>query len=158
MRNKIFFSTLLSLTIFGITILLDSCANSTGAKANIYMHSAQYLNPDIDGKPSPIVVSIYALKTPFQFNQATYNQLDNNAAAILNTNLIDRQSIELRPATQRKTIQMITPNTHYLGITAAYRNIDIANWRNVIKVPKKQRNINIFINLESQGLIAKIIK
>ncbi len=147
------FSTLLFISAF----TLSACSNNNGTEAKIAFNSAHYLNPDINGHASPVVVSLYELKTPFEFKQANFMQLDQNASSLLGTNLIDKQTVEIRPGAQKIITQSITPNTHYLGIAAAYRNIDSASWRSVINIPEKTKKITVQVNLESEGLIAKRI-
>ena len=138
------------------SLLIISCASNNGTEVHIDMQTAKYLNPDLTGKPSPIVLNFYELKTPFSFKQASYNSLTNNPGSVLGSNLIDKQSIELRPGSKHKMTQWVSLNSHYMGITAAYRNIDKAIWRKVIKIPRKTKKIKLLINLESQGLIVTL--
>jgi type VI secretion system protein VasD len=143
--------------LLALIALSAGCATPNGTNANVNLQAAKYLNPDIDGNPSPVVVSFYELSTPFAFKQANFYRLTNNAAAVLGTNLIDKQTFEMRPGSNRNITQFITPNAHYLGITAAYRNIDQANWRSIIKIPPKAKSLKVLVSLESQGLTTKTI-
>ena len=152
LKQKTMIFTAISL----VFVLLSGCAHYDGTETKLTLRAVQYLNPDISGKPSPVVVSIYELKSPFAFKQASYNQLNTNTSALLGTMLIDKQAIEIRPGEEKKKTKYLTPNSHYLGITVAYRNIDQANWRKIIELPHQAKKVKITLNLESQGLITKV--
>jgi len=139
-------------------VTLSHCSNPTTPTAKFNFAAAQYLNPDINGNPAPLVVEVYELKTPYNFSQANYTELTSNAAALLGSTLIDKQNIELRPGTQQVLIQPLTAETRYIGITAGFRNIDQATWRNVITVPDNKKQITIAVTLESQNLNIKMLK
>ncbi len=103
------------------------------------------------GNPSPIVVTVYQLKSPFAFEQSSFDALENNSAKALGNDLLDRQTIEVRPNSQQYLDISLSGQTQYLGIVAAYRNINQAIWHKAIKIRPKQAK-PIQINLESQAL------
>jgi type VI secretion system protein VasD len=142
------------LSLILATTLLTGCAifGPSVPHASIDIQSAKYLNPDINGNPSPIVVTIYELKNQFAFKQASYDALATNSSSILGGDLIDQQTIEVRPDTVMSVSQPLSPNTQYLGIVAAYRNIDQATWRTTVAVPSTANSFDIRLSLESQGL------
>lgn len=151
MQRK-FFKTM---TTLSMAALLTACAHTTThpGLAMVNLHTANYLNPDINGKASPVVVTLYQLKSPYNFKQASYAELSDNASRVLGNDLVDKNTLEMRPGSSRTIEQHIDENTQYLGIVAAYRDIQSANWHKVIKVnPTSQANVNI--NLESQGVVA----
>lgn len=140
-----------------IVFSLTACAtNSSGISIKIY--SANYLNPDIDGNASPVVVSIYQLKSPFRFDASNYQALAKNNSSILGEELIDRRTIEIRPG-EHKTINLgLAQETHYIGILAEYRKINQGQWHTTLKIPSRSEETNIVINLESQGISAELVK
>jgi type VI secretion system protein VasD len=142
-----------------VVVGLTSCAmfNRQGQYAQVRMQAAQYLNPDVTGNPSPLVVTIYQLKKPFSFQQASYSALAQNSASVLGNDLVDKKVVEIRPGDHENVNQVLAQNTKYLGIVAAYRNIDQAMWRKVIKVPTTKNSV-VNLNLESQGLTASLAK
>lgn len=133
-----------------ISSILAACASNEMA---LTIQSVSYLNPDINGLASPVVVSIYQLKAPYNFNNADYDSLAANSSAILGSDLIDKQTAEIRPAENKVIRFELSPSTQYIGIVAAYRTIDIAQWHTAIQVPNNKRSKHMTINLESQGLI-----
>ena len=127
-----------------------------GSKADIEISAVEYLNPNSSGQASPIVVTFYQLKSPYDFNQASYHELANNSAKVLSSGLIDKTTIEVRPSENKHISIPISPNTEYLGIVAAYRDIDHATWHTSVQLKnKKNKNDRIQIALESRALSAK---
>ena len=151
-------------------MFLSGCASTSGVNANVHIVSASYLNPSDSGEASPITLTFYELKSSAAFKQADYFDLDSSAASVLNSDLIDKQSIEVRPGESLKQGLFLPDGVKYVGITAGYRNIDQSIWRATIPVLNKkshigqlkawqsQKNINIYIHLQSQQLIAGLKK
>ncbi len=147
------------MTRFGIIaclgILLAGCAQPPSALMEI--HSAHYLNPDVDGNASPVVVTVYQLKSTFNFQQATYDQLSTNSGDVLGADLIDRSTIEVRPDSDDSVRQTLSPNTQFLGIVAAYRNIGGATWRQTVPVTNAPNEETVItLDLESEALTATV--
>jgi type VI secretion system protein VasD len=149
------------------SILLVGCATQNQRQATMHMSAAHYLNPSIAGGAEPITVDFYVLKTPVAFKSANYFQLTQNTAAVLGDQLIDKQSVEVRPDQHFDHALFLPPNVHYIGITAGYRNINQSKWRAVITVPvhkdkklsvlKSNQNVNVDVVLQSQELHAQLL-
>ncbi len=137
-------------------LILTGCQTPNGIKTALNVNTAAYLNPDINGNAAPLMISVFELKTPVQFEQANYQQLSSNSAQTLGTALIDKQYYEIQPGMSQHINQYITTNTRYIGIIASYRNIDQASWRKVLTVPQSSSHLAVNINLESQSLSAHI--
>lgn len=136
-----------------VTALLTSCSWFTSAPhADITFKSAHYLNPDINGRPAPVVVTIYQLKNAYTFKQADSASLMADSAKILGGDLIDKNTIEIRPDNTQSISQKLDPNAEYLGIVADYRNATTESWHKAVKLDDSGGDrADITINLESQG-------
>jgi len=139
-----------------LILILQGCAAHSGIKSDINVKTAAYLNPDINGHPSPVVLTIYELKSQQYFNQATYNQLATEPTNTLKTSLIDLHPFEIQPNYNFNDTLYLNNNIHYIGVTAAYRNIDSALWKKLLPLPHNTKKIKLLINLESENLLAKI--
>jgi len=153
----IFFKWSLRIFLLSLLAFSSSCQFKNNPTAYLNLKSAKYLNPNIHGTASPVVVTIYQLKASEKFNQSDFTDLSKNIIKFLGSDLIDKQSIEIRPNSQHEIKLTLSSNTNYLGITAGYRNINYAKWRKIINILPEDSKINININLESQG-ISLIIK
>ena len=87
------------------------------------------VNPDPSGRPSPIFVRYYQLGATSTFESADYFQLHDKDAAILGPTLLDRQELPLTPGSSQKIAITAKPGTAAIGVVAAYRDIDKAQWR-----------------------------
>ena len=162
MKKTIFIVVLLSLAMLG----LNGCTSPNAIQANMNVQAAKYLNPDVNGRASPIEVSFYQLKTPFAFNQANFYKLQDNAAAVLQDNLVDKNTIEIRPNQQRVYKLSLPMSVHFVGITAGFRSMDHAKWRALIRVPKPKskwyhwwnaNEITVSVDLHTQEIKARLI-
>jgi type VI secretion system protein VasD len=92
--------------------------------------SAADLNPDQDGRPSPVVVRLYQLSSTTDFANAEFEAVYPNDGAILAKTIVGtKQEVPVLPG-QRTTIQIEFANeARALGILVAYQDKDHANWR-----------------------------
>jgi type VI secretion system protein VasD len=139
--------------------MLTACSvfpSKSNKYAKINTQAVSYLNPDVNGRPSPLVVTIYQLKNAYKFKQADYESLAINSAKVLGGDLIDQSSIEIRPGTKNTVQLTLSPHTDYLGIMAAYRNINNGVWHKAIKLSDGVgSHTKVQIDLESQGFAAR---
>jgi type VI secretion system protein VasD len=123
-------------------------------RANINLKSAHYLNPDINGEASPVVVTLYQLKNQQRFQQAIYTQLIADPVAVLQEDLIDKRTFQVRPDESTSMSVELSDHANYLGIAAAYSNINHAKWQQIIPLEAKSTS-RIGLFLETQGIKVK---
>lgn len=145
--TNIFFTTVLAINV----LTLVGCA----AVAKLDVNSVSYLNPDIDGKASPVMVTVYQLKNSYNFSQADYQSLTSNAAKVLGEDIIDKNSFPVKPAANFTFSEKVYPNTKFIGVVAAYRDPDSVSWHKVVKLKKVGGSVKIHLNLESAGITVK---
>ncbi len=138
------------------SLMLVGCGKSPDVTASMNLKSADYLNPDVGGDASPLMVSFYELTSPMSFKQANYFDLSANAESVLQDTLIDKQTIEMRPGESRSYTLNFPRTVRYIGVTAGYRRIDQAEWRRVIAVPSKKNSVSVLVNLESEALKTRV--
>ncbi len=143
--------------LLALTLWLSGCAwPHYIANLNVNIQGASYLNPDVNGRASPLVLTFYQLKSPYQFQQLSFEQLGANAGKNLGTDLIDKQSVEIRPDSNRKAQFALPEDAKYIGIVASYRNIDHSKWRQLVQIPKPGRTTYIWADCQSQAIKATI--
>ncbi len=98
------------------------------------------LNPDPSGRASPLVVRLYELKDRQAFDRADFFDLWDNEAATLGQDLVARDEIQLEPGQQRKLERHLDDATRYLGVVAAFRDLDNADWRSVAEIRQNHGN------------------
>ncbi|MGH8199163.1 MAG: type VI secretion system lipoprotein TssJ [Steroidobacteraceae bacterium] len=95
------------------------------------------VNPDSQGRPSPVVVRIYQLRGDAQFNDAAFFALFDNEKSTLGEDLIMRDERTLFPGQSAPLSLALAPDARFLGVVAAYRDIRSSRWRAVVGVPEK---------------------
>ncbi len=92
----------------------------------------------IQNVPSPVVVRVYQLKSPAAFEEADYFQLANSEGDVLGDDLLGKDEYFLKPGESEVVVSEVNPDTRYLGLVAAFYNIDAATWRGTIPVPPNE--------------------
>lgn len=95
------------------------------------------INPDSDGRPSPVVVRVFQLRTDAEFNGAQFFALYDNEKAVLAAGLISRDEFTVLPGQQDVRAFPIAPDARFLGVMAAFRD-PAAQWRVLVPVPAKR--------------------
>lgn len=143
--------------LISIFIISSGCSSHNGILTELNFKTASYLNPDTSGNASPVVVTLYELKSEKYFTQASFDELYDHPMDTLKSSLVDLHHFEIRPHENCKQVLYINPESEYIGITAAYRNIDTAEWKKLLPVNSRKKII-LEVELESDNLQTKIEK
>ena len=109
------------------------------------------VNPDRAGRPSPIVVRIYELKSVAAFNGADFFALFDNEGAALSGELVGREEFQLQPGETRQYRRQLQPDTKFIGVVGAFRDLEQSRWRQTVPVPSK-RSPTITIGLQARAV------
>ncbi|MEJ2326315.1 MAG: type VI secretion system lipoprotein TssJ [Chromatiaceae bacterium] len=111
--------------------VLGGCAGGTPPPTLISAEIAAEpgINPNAAGQPSPLVVRLYELKTTGSFEGADFFTLFDKESAALGPDLLAREELDMRPGTARTVVRKAAPDTQYLGVVGAYRDLDESRWR-----------------------------
>ncbi len=114
---------------------------------NAEVLASDVINPDGEGRPSPIVVRLYELKNLGTFNTIEFFPLYNEEAATLGDDLVYREEFSLIPGGKKLYTRTPAADTQYLAVIAAFRNIDQATWKAAVPIPA-ERITNLIIQLD----------
>jgi type VI secretion system protein VasD len=118
--------------------------------------TAPDVNPDPSGRASPIFVRYYQLAATETFSTVDYFQLHDKDSAILGQSLLDRQELPLTPGTSQTIKFAPKPGTIAIGVAAAYRDIDQAQWRAQAPVaPNKTNQLQVQLNKLALSITAE---
>jgi len=95
------------------------------------------VNPDRGGRPSPIVVRVYELKAVAAFNSADFFSLYDKEQETIGGDLVGREEFLLQPSESRQYRRQFQPDTKFIGVIGAYRDLEQSRWRQVMPVPAK---------------------
>ncbi|MCV4283375.1 type VI secretion system lipoprotein TssJ [Pseudomonas capsici] len=134
-RMTAFSKTLAALT--GL-VLLAGCSTlspySHLTKLNLKLTASDRLNPDLNGRPSPIVVRLFELKHPVAFENADFFSLYERAKESLAPDMVTSEELELRPGETVDLKLTVGEGSRYVGILAAYRDLPETRWRYTLQV------------------------
>lgn len=146
------------LALFTALLALSGCAAlspySEMTKLDLTLNGSEQLNPDLNGRPSPIVLRLIELKHPVAFETADFFSLYQRPKEALAPDMVVLEELELRPGEQREMKLSVQPGSRYVGVLAAYRDLPESNWRVVIPLQEKQRNSSV-LTLDAQGIKAQ---
>lgn len=100
--------------------------------------AAADVNPDIEGRPAPVVVRLYELAADTSFGNADFFQLNDDDATVLGADLVARSEYVLVPGETVRVSKTLSEDVRFLGATAAYQAIEMAAWRALMPVPANQ--------------------
>ena len=128
---------------------LSGCAYfmSDLTKVDMRIVAGGDVNPDDSGRPSPVVVRVVELKSPAVFESADFFALYQDEAQTLGADLVATEEFEFKPGDVQDLKFALKPESNYVGILAAYRQMDKANWRLVLPLQLKDKNqITVLLN------------
>jgi type VI secretion system protein VasD len=135
-RSTVFFKTL---TALAALVLIAGCSSlspySHLTKLNLKLTASDQVNPDLNGRPSPIVVRLIELKHPVAFENADFFSLYDRARETLAPDMVASEEMELRPGETVELKLSVAQGSRYVGVLAAYRDLSDTQWRYTLQVP-----------------------
>jgi len=125
----------LSLLASSLALLVGCSSGPTLVQGTIKAEPA--VNPDRGGRPSPIVVRVYELKAVAAFNGADFFALYDKEQETIGGDLVGREEFLLQPSESRQYRRQFQPDTKFIGVIGAYRDLEQSRWRQVMPVPAK---------------------
>ena len=113
------------------------------------------VNPDVRGRPSPVVVRVYELKSVAAFNGADFFSLFEKEAEALSGELVGREEYQLSPGESRPYQRQLQPETKFIGVVAAFRDLEGSRWRQTAPVPDK-RSPTITIGIDARAVMVAV--
>ncbi|WP_394144953.1 type VI secretion system lipoprotein TssJ [Vibrio atypicus] len=107
---------------------------------------AENINPDINGRPSPVVVKVFELSSRTLFDNQDFFALFDDADSVLGPDLISKTEFDFEPNSKYEHSLSLSPGVRYAGVLVAYRDIDTASWREVVEIdPTNYEVFNIHV-------------
>jgi len=94
------------------------------------------INPDSEGRASPVVIRLFQLRTDAEFAGARFFPLYDHEKEVLGQSLISRDEFPLAPGATREQDLPVSPDARFFGVLVAFRD-PAAQWRAVVPVPPK---------------------
>ncbi len=138
-----------ALALIGAAVPLSACGmmREPQTELTFTVTADGTINPNEDTEASPVLVRVYELKSPTAFQQATLFELLDDDQGKLGADLVARREIEIKPNDTEEFERETAADTRYIGVVAAFRNIDTATWRGTTQIePRGDNRIQIIVS------------
>jgi len=121
-------------------LMLSSCAQPAPEETRLLLdfNVAHSVNPDDRDRPSPLVISIFELKSAETFQQADLFMLYERPVNELANDLVSKRRLrELVPGIDRTDNLLLSPDTRYIGVLAEFVHLQGAKARVLVPIQPK---------------------
>lgn len=158
--------TCLRLLLVSVSLAAAASAPTASAADKVtvkgHITTAAELNPDYRGRPSPVALIVFQLKSADAFKNADFFALYDPDTSVLGGDLIARSQRILQPGQSLDIEEEFDEGTRFIGFVAAFRDIEHAQWRGLVELPQKGFFKNLFkkskllIDLQALEVAARI--
>lgn len=149
LKNQHFKNFLPALIILLPLILMSGCGSSG---MTLSMAGLPNVNPDSTGRPSPVLIKMYELKSEPVFKQAEMLPLFEDPTGVLGPDMVAFDEITLVPGEAKTIVYEPSPETRFVGILACFRDSGKGPWK-VIKTVNPEKSSKIALELNGSSLI-----
>lgn len=96
------------------------------------------LNPDRNGKATPVQVKLFRLRSATAFNGGDFFTLYEKDDQILGSELVSKETLILQPGETKTVLGKAGSDERLLGVFVAYRDIEKSVWRGLAPLPAPQ--------------------
>lgn len=131
----------------GIMLCTFLCGCASSDHFSLVFKSDQEINPDINGRSSPLDVHVYQLIDSKKFMQVNFFDLYNDAKLALGEDLLEERRLEIKPNQEVKIDFPDNLKSKDLGFLFAYHDLEGAKWREVVT---QSNNSPLYIDLKAR--------
>jgi type VI secretion system protein VasD len=146
----------LMLTAAALTLpVIAGCAS--GPKpviARITLEASAGVNPDQRGRPSPVAVKLFELKSLASFERADFFSLFDRERETLGSELVGRDELVMKPGDHVSQERKLSPEVRFIGVLVGFRDLERSQWRLAIPIDPK-RTQPIVVQLEPMRVALK---
>jgi type VI secretion system protein VasD len=108
---------------------------------SLTLRAAPDMNADETGTGLPVQVRVLLLASANELMEADFFALDADPAAVLGKALVAEERLVLAPGRTEVWQRRLDEGVRFVGIVAAYRDIDNVQWRAFAEVPREQTTL-----------------
>ena len=142
---------------FAVAFLAGCASAPKPTEITGVLQASANVNPSVSKRPSPLLVRVYELKATTAFNSADFVSLYQRDQAELGAELVAREEFILNPGDSKPMAKTAAPETRFIGVLGAFRDLDHAKWRSVVPLQLGQKQ-RIVISAEELSITATVAK
>jgi type VI secretion system protein VasD len=119
-------------------ILATACASTqkdAEAPGDLDLYASAGVNRDSRGRPSPILVGIYGLKSTAAFDASGFTALQDHPRTALGEDLVSVEQMILLPGERKRIPAPRDPAVRQIGVVAGYRELGRTVWKTTFAPP-----------------------
>ncbi len=145
------------ITLVIFFLLMTGCASTpkppiAQVSLNVQPNINSYATNQIESNASPVVIRLYELNSPTRFNASDFLTVFHEHKTLLVDELVHSEEFILVPGKKQKFNRQLHLNTRYIGVVAAFRNLENSEWRDAIAIPANESAPEIFILVEGNKI------
>lgn len=122
-------------------VLTSGCVLLSGSvNVDVTIDAARDLNPDARGRPSPVALKLFELKSLTAFERADFFSLFDRERETLGAELVARDDFVVKPGDHLTQERKVAKETRFLGLLVGYRDLERAQWRLAIPIEQARAN------------------
>lgn len=124
----------------GVLAILGACASGGPPSPPMLagtISATSGLNPDVNGRPSPVSLRIYQLRAAGGFGGADFFSLYRDASSVLAADLVSSEERLVKPGETTTYTLELDPDTRHIGVVAGFRDVGNAQWRSELALPEE---------------------
>jgi type VI secretion system protein VasD len=132
---KIISMALFLLVLQGCSAVEQTTGISLGNKETtltVTLTAAADINPDLNNKPSPVLIRLFFLTARSNFDNSSYDALFDQADGGLAGEFLTVRDVLLVPGSQQQLKLEQNEQVAFVGVVAGYRQLDAIRWRDAI--------------------------
>ena len=135
-------------------LFLAACASTPKPTiVKITLQAQPSVNPDSNGRASPVVLRFYELKSITAFNAADFFSIFDNEQKTLGAELVSSEVFQLRPGEKLEVDRPLNADTRHLAAIAAFRDLEHSQWRATLALPPKAKISRVLVRLEGNKVL-----
>ncbi len=139
----------------GVAMLAGCASTPKPESIGIQISATNDVNPDLQGRPSPVILHVIELNSEEQFNRLDYTSLTQPSGAALGQDLLGKTRLTLSPGDSQQLPLELNPQTTFIGLVAGFRDIDNAIWRTTIPVVQGKTK-GVTVTLAKQSITTSV--
>lgn len=144
-------------SIFIFLALIGCSSTPKPPIAQISLNVQNDINPFLVNAKTPearpVVIRLYELTSLAAFNSTDFLSIFNDYQSALGNELLFSEEFRLVPGMRQKFNRPLNVDTRYVGVVAAFKELERAQWKAFTAIPVKEKNPEIYIFLKENEIM-----
>jgi type VI secretion system protein VasD len=123
------------------------------ALVKISFHAQPNVNPDSNGRASPVMVKFYELKSSAAFDAGDFFSIFDSEQKTIGDELLNSEVLQLRPGEVLEFERTFKADTRYLAAIAAFRDLEYSQWRATLAIPSKEKISRVRVQFDRNSIL-----